>query len=64
MKTERALFAFGVAAPGRCARARAGAHRSALGFIVFEIPTTSKVTKVQFAMDSGFSDDTGQWVVS
>ncbi|WP_326771349.1 DUF4352 domain-containing protein [Streptomyces sp. NBC_01445] len=33
----------------------------ALGWIVFEAPTSSKVTQVQFAMDSGFSDQTGQW---
>jgi hypothetical protein len=37
---------------------------SALGFITFEIPTSSKVAKVQFAMNSGFSGNTGQWNVS
>ncbi|MFF3017733.1 DUF4352 domain-containing protein [Streptomyces sp. NPDC057939] len=34
-----------------------------LGFITFEVPRASRVTKVQFAMDSGFSPNTGQWSV-
>lgn len=34
----------------------------ALGFIVFEVPMKAKITQVQFAMDSGFSD-AGQWNV-
>jgi hypothetical protein len=34
----------------------------ALGYIVFEVPTTSKVTAVQFSMDSGFADS-GEWTV-
>jgi hypothetical protein len=33
----------------------------ALGWIVFEVPKDSKVVTVQFAMNSGFSDQTGQW---
>src|SRR5512145_68118 len=35
----------------------------ALGWIVFEVPKDSKVVSVQFAMNSGFSDQTGQWSV-
>lgn len=35
-----------------------------LGFITFEVPTSSKITKVQFAMNSGFSGNAGQWNVS
>lgn len=35
----------------------------ALGWIVFEVPENSKITKVQFAMNSGFSDQTAQWSV-
>lgn len=35
----------------------------ALGWIVFEVPKNSKVVSVQFAMNSGFSDQTGQWTV-
>ncbi|MGW2886372.1 DUF4352 domain-containing protein [Streptomyces griseoruber] len=37
---------------------------SALGFITFEIPARSRVAKAQFAMNSGFSGNTGQWNVS
>src|SRR5690606_30374556 len=37
---------------------------SALGFITFEIPTASKLAKVQFAMNSGFSGNKGQWNAS
>ncbi|WKX69343.1 DUF4352 domain-containing protein [Streptomyces sp. XD-27] len=36
---------------------------TALGFIVFEVPAASKVAKIQFAMNSGFSNNTGQWSV-
>jgi hypothetical protein len=35
----------------------------ALGWIVFEVPKDSKVVSVQFGMNSGFSDQTGQWSV-
>nr|WP_206326216.1 DUF4352 domain-containing protein [Streptomyces sp. N502] len=35
----------------------------ALGWIVFEVPKDSKIVTVQFAMNSGFSDETGQWAV-
>ncbi|MDX2294365.1 MULTISPECIES: DUF4352 domain-containing protein [Streptomyces] len=35
-----------------------------LGFITFEVPTSSKIAKVQFAMNSGFSGNAGQWNVS
>jgi len=34
----------------------------ALGYIVFEVPTTSKVSMVQFGTDSGFGG-TGEWQV-
>ncbi|MFC8273763.1 DUF4352 domain-containing protein [Streptomyces sp. NPDC057271] len=33
----------------------------ALGWEVFEVPKNSKITTVQFGMNSGFSDQTGQW---
>ncbi len=35
---------------------------SALGFVVFQVPSGSHVTKVQFGMDSGFAE-TGEWTV-
>ncbi|MFD8478933.1 DUF4352 domain-containing protein [Kitasatospora sp. NPDC059673] len=34
---------------------------SALGFITFEVPSDAKLDKIQFAMDSGFAQQTGQW---
>jgi hypothetical protein len=36
---------------------------TALGWVVFEVPKDSKIVSVQFAMNSGFSDQTGQWSV-
>ena len=33
----------------------------ALGYVVFEVPKASKVSAVQFGMDSGFAD-TGEWL--
>lgn len=36
---------------------------TALGWVVFEVPTASKVVTVQWAADSGFSDEVGQWAV-
>ncbi|MGW6984077.1 DUF4352 domain-containing protein [Streptomyces sp. NPDC054932] len=36
---------------------------TALGFIAFEVPGTSEISKVQFSMNSGFSPNTGQWNV-
>ncbi|MFF9819584.1 DUF4352 domain-containing protein [Streptomyces sp. NPDC014006] len=40
------------------------AGEKALGWIVFEIPKTSKVVTVQYGMNSGFAEQTGQWKVS
>ncbi|MFI6413290.1 DUF4352 domain-containing protein [Streptomyces sp. NPDC050585] len=37
---------------------------TALGYVVFAVPQSSKVAKVQFAMDSGFSQNVGQWRVA
>ncbi|MFJ5232476.1 DUF4352 domain-containing protein [Kitasatospora sp. NPDC088391] len=36
---------------------------SALGFITFEVPADAKIDKIQFALDSGFAQQTGQWKV-
>lgn len=35
----------------------------ALGWIVFEIPTGAKPKSVQFTMNSGFAEQTGQWTI-
>lgn len=37
---------------------------SALGVILFEVPTGQKLATFQFALDSGFADQTGQWQLS
>jgi hypothetical protein len=34
---------------------------TALGYITFEVPNGTKLTKAQFTLDSGFADQTGQW---
>lgn len=35
----------------------------ALGWVVFEVPKGTKVTKLQFTPNSGFAEQTGQWSV-
>ncbi|MEU5927825.1 DUF4352 domain-containing protein [Streptomyces antimycoticus] len=35
----------------------------ALGWVVIEVPKASKVATLQFTMNSGFADETGQWKV-
>ncbi|WP_035798432.1 DUF4352 domain-containing protein [Kitasatospora mediocidica] len=37
---------------------------SALGFITFEVPKDTKLEKVQFTLDSGFANQTGQWTLA
>ncbi|QKW08264.1 DUF4352 domain-containing protein [Streptomyces sp. NA04227] len=52
------------AGPSMTSDANVPPGEKALGWIVFEIPTSSKITTVQFAMNSGFAQQTGQWKVS
>ncbi|MGW3571849.1 DUF4352 domain-containing protein [Streptomyces sp. NPDC000941] len=35
----------------------------ALGWVVIEVPKASKVATLQFTMNSGFADETGQWEI-
>ncbi|MEY9963050.1 hypothetical protein ABIA33_001076 [Streptacidiphilus sp. MAP12-16] len=37
---------------------------SGLGFITFQVPANAKITQIQFGLDSGMADQTGQWNVS
>jgi hypothetical protein len=37
---------------------------SGLGYITFQVPTGAKITQIQFGLDSGMADQTGQWNVS
>ncbi|WP_328540643.1 DUF4352 domain-containing protein [Streptomyces sp. NBC_00344] len=33
----------------------------ALGWAVFQVPSNSRIVTMQFTMDSGFADQTGEW---
>ncbi|MFJ9759909.1 DUF4352 domain-containing protein [Streptomyces sp. NPDC101149] len=49
------------AGPSMSSDVRLKPGAKALGWIVFEVPKGVKPSAVQFTMDSGFSDDTGEW---
>lgn len=59
-----ATFADITAGPSMTSDAKVPPGEKVLGWIVFEVPKASKVQTVQFALDSGFADKTGQWNVS
>ncbi|MER7968084.1 DUF4352 domain-containing protein [Streptomyces sp. NPDC096080] len=52
------------AGPSMTTSAKVPPGGKALGWIVFEVPTGVKVSDVQFTMDSGFADESGQWKIS
>ncbi|MEU7280956.1 DUF4352 domain-containing protein [Streptomyces sp. NPDC045431] len=49
------------AGPSMTSDANVPPGEKVLGWVVFEVPKASKLASVQFAMNSGFSDETGQW---
>lgn len=51
------------AGPSMASAVKLPKGEKALGYIVFEVPKDSKIASVQFGMNSGFSDHTGQWAV-
>ncbi|WP_250402233.1 DUF4352 domain-containing protein [Streptomyces cellostaticus] len=51
------------AGPSMSSEVRLPKGEKALGWIVFEVPKNSKLVSIQFGMNSGFSDETGQWTV-
>ncbi|MEU6032021.1 DUF4352 domain-containing protein [Streptomyces tauricus] len=51
------------AGPGMSSDVSMPKGEKTLGWIVFEVPKNSKIVTVQFAMNSGFSNQTGQWTV-
>lgn len=51
------------AGPSMASTVKLAKGDKALGWVVFEVPRTSKITTVQFAMNSGFASKTGQWFV-
>ena len=37
---------------------------TSLGFVTFQVPKNAKIVKIQFGLDSGYADQTGQWAVN
>ncbi|MEV5680980.1 DUF4352 domain-containing protein [Streptomyces sp. NPDC052179] len=60
----QATFAEITAGPSMTSGAKVPPGEKALGWIVFEVPKASKISTVQFALNSGFAEQTGQWAVS
>ncbi|MEV0095112.1 DUF4352 domain-containing protein [Streptomyces sp. NPDC050738] len=58
-----ATFADIAAGPSMTSDAKVPPGEKVLGWITFEVPTTSDIVTVQFAMNSGFADQTAQWQV-
>ncbi|NDZ63576.1 DUF4352 domain-containing protein [Streptomyces cyaneofuscatus] len=59
-----ATFADTKAGPSMTSDAKVPPGEKVLGWITFEVPKASKITTVQFGLNSGFADQTGQWKVS
>ncbi|MFE2294767.1 DUF4352 domain-containing protein [Streptomyces sp. NPDC059452] len=59
-----ATFADVADGPSMTSDANVPPGEKVLGWIVFEVPKASKVVSVQFALSSGFANQTGQWNVS
>ncbi|MFD8392724.1 DUF4352 domain-containing protein [Streptomyces sp. NPDC059680] len=57
-------FADITAGPSMSSDVRLKPGAKALGWLVFEVPKTSKAATVQFTMDSGMADQTGEWKLS
>lgn len=55
------VFADITAGPSMASSVNLKPGAKALGWVVFEVPEASKAGVVQFAMDSGFADQTGEW---
>ncbi|MEU2901333.1 DUF4352 domain-containing protein [Streptomyces globisporus] len=60
----QATFADTKAGPSMTSDAKVPPGEKALGWITFEVPKGSKIVTVQFGLNSGFADQTGQWTVS
>ncbi|GAB2896371.1 hypothetical protein GCM10027074_74860 [Streptomyces deserti] len=57
----QSTFADITAGPSMSSDVRLKPGAKALGWIVFEVPKASKAATVQFAMDSGFAEQVGEW---
>ena len=51
------------AGPGFPGTVNIASGSSGLGFITFQVPAGAKITQIQFGLDSGMADQTGQWNV-
>ncbi|WP_097933747.1 MULTISPECIES: DUF4352 domain-containing protein [unclassified Streptomyces] len=58
------MFADTKAGPSMTSDAKVPPGEKVLGWITFEAPKNSKIVTVQFGLNSGFADQTGQWKVS
>ncbi|WP_405747797.1 DUF4352 domain-containing protein [Streptomyces canus] len=58
------VFADITAGPSMSSDVKLKPSAKALGWIVFEVPKGVKADTVQFAMDSGFADQAGEWKLS
>jgi predicted small lipoprotein YifL len=58
-----ATFGEVTAGPSMASGVKLPKGEKALGWIVVEVPKASKIASVQFTMNSGFSNQTGQWSV-
>ncbi len=59
-----ATFADTKAGPSMTSDAKVPPGEKVLGWITFELPKGSKIVTVQFGLNSGFAEQTGQWKVS
>ncbi|WP_103510135.1 DUF4352 domain-containing protein [Streptomyces sp. SM13] len=60
----QATFADTSAGPSMTSDAKVPPGEKVLGWITFEVPKASKIVTVQFGLNSGFAEQTGQWKVS
>ncbi|MFJ9234140.1 DUF4352 domain-containing protein [Streptomyces anulatus] len=60
----QSTFADTKAGPSMTSEAKVPPGEKVLGWITFEVPKASKVVTVQFGLNSGFAEQTGQWKVS
>ncbi|WAP56169.1 DUF4352 domain-containing protein [Streptomyces sp. S465] len=58
-----ATFADITAGPQMTSDLKLPAGDKALGWVVLEVPEASKIATLQFTMNSGFADETGQWKI-
>ncbi|MER8266519.1 DUF4352 domain-containing protein [Streptomyces griseus] len=60
----QATFADTKAGPSMTSDAKVPPGEKVLGWITFEVPKASTVVTVQFGLNSGFAEQTGQWKLS